>query len=41
MGKITTQDIDEVLAALVSWKENGPSAKDLLLDLRNKINQGK
>lgn len=34
---ITTEDIDEVLAALVDWKQQGPSAKDLLLDIRNKI----
>ena len=36
---ITTQDIDEVLAALVDWKQNGPSAKDLLLDIRLKIEE--
>lgn len=36
---ITTQEIDEVLAALSDWKQDGPSAKDLLLDIRLKIEE--
>jgi hypothetical protein len=41
MSHITTQEIDEVLAALVGWKENGASATDLLLDIRLRITKGK
>ena len=38
---ITIKDIDEVLAALVDWEENGLSATDLLLDLRLKLEEDK
>ena len=36
---ITREDIKEVLAANVGWKENGPSVNDLMLDLLLKIEE--
>jgi hypothetical protein len=39
MKIITIQDIDEVLAALVDWRENGEGAYDLLLDLRLQLEE--
>ena len=36
---ITTQDVKEVLAANVDWKENGPRVNDLLLDMLLKIGE--
>jgi hypothetical protein len=41
MSQITTQDIDEVLAALADRKINGPRATDLLLDLRLQLDEDK